>query len=366
MADVNQSPNMGLPIPIPGTTPGPAWANDVSACLLVLDSHDHTTGSGVPITPSAININADLDFKGFNATNINGVVFKSLASSPGSAGTICEVGVDLYYVDGNGNPIRITQDGSVSGSSGTITGLPSGTASASYSSSSQTFIFQSATNVAANLDVRSIILRNSSANSKGLTLSPPALAADYTITLPTLPASQSIVTIDQTGAMSAPGVYPLQTPSYANASVTAEKVATTAIGTSVISAFSTSSSTPVQVTGLGTATITVYNNPVFVGLTGGATPTSASVVGVDASGSVTNGQILIYRDGSAVATFPISQTVTITGSAAVTTLETVLPSSSIWFIDQVTPGSHTYTVWAKLVTGNFIFVTNAVLIAREM
>jgi hypothetical protein len=85
------------------------------------------------------------------------------------------IGADLYYNDANGNQVRITQSGSVTGATGTITGLPSGTASAAYNSIiDETFIFQSASNTAANIDGGSVILiREVAANANAVTISSP-------------------------------------------------------------------------------------------------------------------------------------------------------------------------------------------------
>lgn len=202
----NSSPNMAMPIPIPGVTPGPIYAQDLNASLLIVDQHNHSPGQGVLINPNGININSDLAFQSNNATTLRAARFATQAAPLALAADIGElyvVGNELYYNDvTGGNKIAITNNGSVNAGAGSITGLPSGTASASYSGG--TFTFQSATNTAANIDGRSYILRNSSASSFGLTLNPPlAMGSNIQITLPSLPASQKIVTMDQLGNMAA-------------------------------------------------------------------------------------------------------------------------------------------------------------------
>lgn len=197
------SPNMTLPVPSVGNESGPQYAFDINNCLTLIDGHDHTPGKGVQITPNGININTDLSFNSFNALALRTTRFTP-QSAPLSGtleiGEIYVSGVDLYYNDVSGNQIRITQGGSVAGSTGTITGLPSGTASAAYNAG--TFIFQSATDVAANIDAGSYILRNNTVSSKGLTLNPPnALANDYSIFLPLLPSVKGIVTLNSSGTM---------------------------------------------------------------------------------------------------------------------------------------------------------------------
>lgn len=189
MSDVVISPNMNLPVPIVGVDPGPDWATNINACLGILDQHNHSSGQGVQITPSGLNINSDLTMNSNNLTYVNTVRFVNLsgtlAGTSPNLGCIYEANNELIYNDGAGNVVPITKTGSVNAGAGSITGLPSGTASASYSAGSQTFIWQSATNTPANMDFGSGIFRNIVANSKGLTLNPPnAMGADYSVALP--------------------------------------------------------------------------------------------------------------------------------------------------------------------------------------
>lgn len=205
MSDVTISPNMSMPVPNVGIDLGPDWANNINACLSIIDSHNHSLGTGNQVTPAGLDINSDLTMNLNNLTNVRTVRFtpqSSALSLPSDLGCIYEVGVDLYYNDGSGNQIRITQSGSVAGASGTITGLPSGTASASYLAG--TFVFQSATNTPANIDGGSFIFRDDVANSHGVTISPVnSLAVDYSLILPLLPSVTSIMTLDAAGNIAA-------------------------------------------------------------------------------------------------------------------------------------------------------------------
>lgn len=201
------TPNMSLIEPTIGLEPSPTWATDLNASLTLLDQHNHAAGNGVQISPSGLNISSDLTFIGNNATHLRSVRFDA-QGSPLALGTdlgcLYVSGVDLYYNDENGNQIRITQSGGVVGTPGSITGLVP-PASATYVPATPAFVFQSAVNTPANLDGGSLVLRNILANSNGVTLNaPPALAANYQLTFPaTLPASQKIVTFDNTGAIAA-------------------------------------------------------------------------------------------------------------------------------------------------------------------
>lgn len=201
------SPNMGLVIPGVGTEIGPNWANDLNGSLSTIDGHNHTPGSGVQITTQGLNINADLPM---NLNNL--ITIRSIRWTPqsgiliGSSDVGCAYvnGVDLYFNDVNGNAIRMTQGGGVAGAPGNISGLVP-PATFSYISINKTFVAQSGVNIPASFDGGNVILRNITANSKGVTLSPvSSLATNYTLTLPTIPATQTFLTIDTSGNISAP------------------------------------------------------------------------------------------------------------------------------------------------------------------
>lgn len=206
MAGENISANMSLPVPGVGVTTGPQFATDINSCLDIIDQHDHSSGLGVKVTPAGLNISSDLSFVSNNATNLRSVRMTAQASPIALAsdiGCIFVSGVDLYFNDINGNHVRITQSGAVAGTPGSISNLVA-PASAAYVSGSSTFVWQSNTLTPANMDAASYILRNLSASSNGLTLNPPAaMGSNFSITLPTLPASTSWMQIDTSGNITA-------------------------------------------------------------------------------------------------------------------------------------------------------------------
>lgn len=207
MSNIIISNNMGLPIPVPGVDPGPDYAFNLNSSLALVDSHDHSSGKGVQITPSGLSITSDLPMLDNNLTNIRSLRLQSQSGALSLAtdlGCLYQNGINLYYNDGNGVQIPITANGGIVGSPGSISNLNS-PASASYVAGTETFVWQSAASTPANLDAASIILRNLSLNSKGLTLNPPlAMGSDIIQTLPAIPLSgTSIMQMDTGGNMSA-------------------------------------------------------------------------------------------------------------------------------------------------------------------
>ena len=208
MSDTTISPNMNLIVPVVGQDPGPDWANNLNADLGILDEHNHSPGQGVQINPAGLNINADLPLNGNNLTLVKTVNFVSqlapLAGAPPNLGAIYVAGNELFYNDEAGNVVPITHNGSVNAGAGSITGLPNGTASVSYSGIAQTYTFQSATNTPANLDGGSITLRPIAISPNGITINaPPSLPASYSLTLPgALPGVTSAINVDPSGNMS--------------------------------------------------------------------------------------------------------------------------------------------------------------------
>ncbi len=212
MANFTISPNMNLIIPTVSVDPGPDWAQNINSCLSILDQHTHAPGSGIAITQAAISLTASgepydsLSFNGTNAFALRSTKFinQSAALSLGTDnGCLYEVLGDLYYNNGAGTPVQITLGSSPVGGGGSITGLPSGTASVSYSAGA--YVFQSATSTAASIDAGTYILRKSTASSPGISIqAPSALSGGYNFVFPTaLPSSTLIMQLDSSGNMSA-------------------------------------------------------------------------------------------------------------------------------------------------------------------
>lgn len=200
------SPNMNLIIPNVSEQPGPDYASNVNASSLLIDAHDHSTGKGVQITPSGLNITADLPFNNNNATTLRTVRFQNQTTTLGSSGSDIRClyfsGVDAYINDGSGNVIRVTQSGGITGSPGSISGLTA-PATATYIPISAKFVWQSDTNTAADMDFRSAIFRNAPASSFGMTVQAPTLGGNVTVTLPNVPGASNYLAMDSSGVITA-------------------------------------------------------------------------------------------------------------------------------------------------------------------
>jgi hypothetical protein len=382
VSDYILSANMNLPIPETGIEPGPFYANDVNNSLSIIDGHTHAFGSGVLITPQALNINTDLTIQGNNLTNLRSVRFSpqlSPLSGIADIGCVYESGVDLWYNDGLGNQVRITASGGVAGSPGSISGLVS-PASASYNSGSSTFVWQSNVNTAANMDAGSYILRNLTANSDGLTLSPPTLSSSYTITLPQLPTSTSIMVMDVSGnigfgppsAVSADQVGTAMDSVGANAvanSRTRAVASTVGIGGIALSpscgVFTSSSSAYVQITNFS-VTITTSGRPVMITIVGdGSGSTNESYFTTTNSlGANSKGVVLFDNNAVAIAQYPFQL---FANTGGVNTM--LMPTSFCSFIDFTVsgvPGTYTYTAYMKVEFGTAVAANYASLCVYEL
>jgi hypothetical protein len=381
---------MSLPVPQPGEDPGPQWATDLNACLTIVDAHDHTSGLGVQITPNGLNINSDLSFNSNNLTAARTVRMSEQSATlslPTDLLCIYAVSDDLYYNDGNGTAVRITQSGAVAGTPGSIANLVS-PATATYVGGSTSFVWQSNTNTPAHTDQASAILRNLTANSKSLTLSPPAaMGADFTIVLPNLPGSGSkFVSMDSSGNMGATwavdsttievnsnvvqvkasGITPTQlaadsvtTVKILNSNVTTAKIADSNVTTAKIadlnvtrpklvavgqqvssssSTFSTSSATFVDVTNL-TVTITTTGRPVMVIVQNDGTGNQTFFGGSKSTSAVSTGCIFRFmRDATEIARYGLTMAVNGVSGATGSSLY----SGPILHLDTPSAGTYTY------------------------
>lgn len=361
MPNFTLSPNMNLPIPTVGVDPGPDWADNLNSSLSVIDQHDHTSGNGVQITPSGISINADFSQQNNNLTMIKSARFfpQSAVLAGGSdLGCLYEVDDDLYYNDGIGNQIRITQSGAVAGTPGSIANLVS-PASASYVSADSTFVWESDSNTPANMDAASYILRNLTANSKGLTLAPPnAMGSDYSITLPALPVSTqalNMTTSGTIGTITYDAIGQGMTATGANAirSVTTRTTGTT-VGVGGVGKSASSGSIVTNVPGDLTnlsIVITTSGRPIQL-LCQGAN--SGSIQGTLQSTS--QADLNFTRDGVILGRFRLDSSAGIIPCGCIQTVDTGVIGAA---------GTYTYKLNVSSIVGNLL-VENIIIIAYEL
>lgn len=135
--------NMSLNEPSVGTTAGPTWATEVNENFTTIDQHDHTSGKGVQLTPSALNINSDLEFNGNAATELKRLTIDSSATGSGTNYSVYQSGGNLYWYNGSGQAVQITNGANVKTTGGSIDGMGGTDAAVDYGSGIYKFEFDS-------------------------------------------------------------------------------------------------------------------------------------------------------------------------------------------------------------------------------
>ncbi len=395
MAFESVTPNMGLIQPGVGLTAGPQYASDLNASLTIIDNHNHTPGSGVQITPAGLDISTDLSIQSNNLTFVNSVQLNNLLSLPTTLGAVYESGGNLYFNSAtDGFQVQITAGHNVNAGSGSITGLVS-PASASYVSGTQTFVWQSDVNISANMDMGSVILRNLTTSSTGITISPPSsLPGSYTITLPstvsaangsimqmsTAGVMTNVLTVDnstikitanqlvaQKSAIITPGSITGTDIAAATISVAnqvARPVSSTASvdGIAVSSAsgtFSSNSTSFVDVTNL-TVTITTSGRPVMLMLQSDGS-SNVAMLGTNA-GAGSFGEMQFVRASTTLAVHQFW------GAASTNGVQSGIASAFRYLNSGLVAGTYTFKVQARSSSGggNTVQVRNCVLVAYEI
>lgn len=119
------TPYMNLDLPDPLVTLGPTWASLLNAAFGEVDSHDHTAGQGLPITPAAINVNDDLDFRLNSAVNVESIGLATLVASLGQTSRIQSINGNLYWTNAAGVDVALTDGNSLAAASGNIANFAS-------------------------------------------------------------------------------------------------------------------------------------------------------------------------------------------------------------------------------------------------
>ncbi len=200
MANTIISPDMNLPVPVPGVDPGPDYANNTNSCFNIIDSHNHSPGQGVLINPDGLDINADLSIGSNDLTNVAGVDFTSPAPSTVLGRLYIQLNpgggiYDLFFNDGAGNVIDLTKAGTVNATIGSLPGE-------SYSGGTFTWKQGTGSTTPANFDIGSITIRPIIPGTvNGVTIeAPTGISSEYPLVLPELPTSvKSSLVIDTSG-----------------------------------------------------------------------------------------------------------------------------------------------------------------------
>lgn len=137
--------NMNLNLPSPTITLGPAWATQLVTALERLDEHDHSSGRGVKITPAGLNINTNLDINNNIFFNFQAIRFRSQNSAltgAANANALQSVNGNLYFTNGSGSSIQITDGGSIVSSPGSASIFATTAVSSDVTiSNSDTFVY---------------------------------------------------------------------------------------------------------------------------------------------------------------------------------------------------------------------------------
>lgn len=356
------TPNMQLDVPDVSTTLGPEWARKINLALGTngagIDGHNHTAGKGVPIPSAGIAVDAELEFNGFDATLLRSTRYSEQAAAleeTTDLGCVYNVGGDLYWNNGDGTAVQITDGATLAATSlGGISGLPSGTASVAFATS--TYTFRRATNSAAIMDVGPLVIRDTAASALGITLaSPVGLAGAYSLTLPpALPASSKIVQIGSDGQISAAlapdgSSLEIATNTLQVKALGVTKAMQAAVGQQLSASVSTSttSTSMTNVTGM-TVSITTSGRPIIIAA---ITDDTSGVRGYwelsRVSGTLVGplGLLQIVVSGSATATIGRTQfgeAETITTAAGTRTNR--YPPATLWHLYAPAAGTYTFQV----------------------
>ena len=189
--------NMGLTQPTPNTATGPGWANSLNTNSDIIDVHDHSSGKGVKIGTSGLDIQSDMTINGNRLSTAKSVVFKDQSSSLAATdarGVYCLNG-NLFFVNGT-TDVQITNGTSLAGTPGSVTGLVS---PASVVFSVQNFSFFYASSTFADISCRNVSLYQG-VNALQLTYGG---TSSYTCTLPgAVPAQSALLVMNTSGTVS--------------------------------------------------------------------------------------------------------------------------------------------------------------------
>jgi hypothetical protein len=367
------TPNLGLTVPTVGSELGPLYATEMNGNWSILDALFPSGG----YLSSGININADLPFHTYNATNLRTARFVNLGASinPGTSPldvyNLYWAGGSLYANNGAAS-IQITAGNGLNASqTGGFVGLAGTSGVASYNNGPGTFTYtsSSAPSIAAGVISGPLTIRDTAGGvTNGVTLASPAsLASPYTITLPTvLPATTALLTVSPIGEVKTGPAVAVSVPTLLNidstGTVSTGRAVAVGMQTSASSgAFSTSSLTIVPITNL-TVTLTTSGRPIVITtLYDGSGGTNAGYYDlVSTAAVVSTAQVQIAVTGGATATIG---TTFMGGSFT----EMRFPNSSYFHVYTPPAGTYTLQMQVKVLQSTLTFTAaSMVMIAYEL
>lgn len=200
---------MNITPPTPEVTQGPEWAQDINTILTTtIAEHNHQSpNGGVALTQDALNITDELSMNGNQLTNVDAIGLETLNAPASGSNRVYNDSGDLYYKDGNGTSVRITQNGGLAAASfGGISGL-SGTDGTATFAGLSTFVWKKDATAYATMENGPVKLYsgNDAAPTSGIILeSPDGLASDTTLILPyQLPADINFMLLSGSGEITA-------------------------------------------------------------------------------------------------------------------------------------------------------------------
>jgi hypothetical protein len=219
--------NMLLDLPIVEETLSPDWATMLNEALEKIDAHDHTSNKGLSIPASAIDIEVDLSFKNNSLLDVESIELKNNSTQISTDSSLYEFNDELYFNDGNGNCVKLTEAGSINvAAAGGINGDYGGAepATVSFSKSTNIYDFKKDSGTYSCIQVENVIynstpsftdltisnellvkndlkLESPGAGTKTISLSAPTgLVSDYSLVLPLADGTSSqILSTDGAG-----------------------------------------------------------------------------------------------------------------------------------------------------------------------
>lgn len=189
-------PIMNLDLPVVGETVSPDWANMFVTAFSDVAAHDHTTGNGVKITPSGLNIITDLTLQGNNllaARAVNLVNNTNPLAEATDETCVFVSGGNLYYKNALQENVKITEGAalslvSVKAIGGDFGGLRQDgspvPADLTYSDALKSFTFLQEAGIGAELFAGKMSLAHPSAGTQAVTIETPIDTVAHTIVLP--------------------------------------------------------------------------------------------------------------------------------------------------------------------------------------